>query len=331
MSQIESKPIEMRGLWTRLGLFPPRLEENTVPEIQRTNMNSVVLMLKSLGIHDLLHFDFMDPPPAEMLIRALEQLYALGALNDRGELTKLGRRMAEFPCDPQLAKAIIIADKYGCVAELISVGAMLSAGNAVYYRPKDRAVHADNARMNFARGGGGDHVALLRVYKEWTDSDCSTQWCYENYIQARSMVKARDVRDQFAGLCERVELELSESSDVEHVQKAVTGGYFYNAAKLATSGDYKTVKQMKTVFVHPSSVMANEEVLPKWVVYHELAFTSKEYMRNVIPIEPDWLVEIAPHYYQQKELLDARKQKMPKGAGLSQAALAKPGGIGTTS
>jgi len=185
--------------------------------------------------------------------------------------------------------------------------------------------------MNFARGGGGDHVALLRVYKEWTDSDCSTQWCYENYIQARSMVKARDVRDQFAGLCERVELELSESSDVEHVQKAVTGGYFYNAAKLATSGDYKTVKQMKTVFVHPSSVMANEEVLPKWVVYHELAFTSKEYMRNVIPIEPDWLVEIAPHYYQQKELLDARKQKMPKGAGLSQAALAKPGGIGTTS
>ena len=109
-------------------------------------MNSVVLMLKSLGIHDLLHFDFMDPPPAEMLIRALEQLYALGALNDRGELTKLGRRMAEFPCDPQLAKAIIIADKYGCVAEAISVGAMLSAGNAVYYRPKDRAVRAGATR-----------------------------------------------------------------------------------------------------------------------------------------------------------------------------------------
>ncbi|KAH8095656.1 ATP-dependent RNA helicase [Aureococcus anophagefferens] len=227
--------------------YAHELEENTVPEIQRTNMNSVVLMLKSLGIHDLLHFDFMDPPPAEMLIRALEQLYALGALNDRrAHEARPARRRAELEssirlqCDrmrpfrrawpsslrPQMAKSIIIADKYGCVAEAISVGAMLSAGNAVYYRPKDRAVHADNARMNFARGGGGDHVALLRVYKEWTDSDCSTQWCYENYIQARSMVKARDVRDQFAGLCERVELELSESSDVEHVQKAVTGGYF---------------------------------------------------------------------------------------------------------
>ena len=71
--------------------YQNELEENTVPEIQRTNLGNVVLMLKSLGINDLIHFDFMDPPPAETLIKALEQLYALGALNDRGELTKLGR------------------------------------------------------------------------------------------------------------------------------------------------------------------------------------------------------------------------------------------------
>ena len=64
-------------------------------------------MLKSLGISDLMNFDFMDPPPTETLFRALEQLYALGALNDRGELTKLGRRMAEFPLDPMLAKMVI--------------------------------------------------------------------------------------------------------------------------------------------------------------------------------------------------------------------------------
>ena len=114
------------------------LEDNTIPEIQRTNLGSVVLMLKSLGINDLIHFDFMDPPPAETLLRALEQLYALGALNDRGELTKLGRRMAEFPCDPQMAKSIIIADKYGCVAEAISVGAMLSAGCLLYTSPSPR-------------------------------------------------------------------------------------------------------------------------------------------------------------------------------------------------
>ena len=73
---------------------------------------NVVLMLKSLGINDLMNFDFMDPPPTETLFRALEQLYALGALNDKGELTKLGRRMAEFPLDPMLAKMLIASETY---------------------------------------------------------------------------------------------------------------------------------------------------------------------------------------------------------------------------
>lgn len=72
-------------------------------------------MLKCLGIDNLVTFDFMDPPPHEMLMRALEQLYALGALNDKGELTKLGRRMAEFPMDPQLSKTIICSEEYKCV------------------------------------------------------------------------------------------------------------------------------------------------------------------------------------------------------------------------
>ena len=69
-------------------------------------------MLKSLGINDLMGFDFMDPPPTETLMRALEQLFALGALNDRGELTKLGRRMAEFPLDPMLSKMILASEQY---------------------------------------------------------------------------------------------------------------------------------------------------------------------------------------------------------------------------
>lgn len=69
-------------------------------------------MLKALGINDLIHFDFLDPPPHETLVLALEQLYALGALNHHGELTKLGRRMAEFPVDPMLAKMLLASEKY---------------------------------------------------------------------------------------------------------------------------------------------------------------------------------------------------------------------------
>ena len=295
--------------------FQHELDPNTTPEILRTNMCNVVLMLKSLGIDNLLAFDFMDAPQPDTLIRALEQLYALGALNDRGELTKMGRRMAEFPLDPMLSKTVIVSEKYKCVSEILSTVSMLSIGTSVFYRPKEKKVHADTAHQNFARGGGGDHIALLRCYSDWVESDYSPQWCFENFIQVRNIRKARDVREQLEALCERVEVDpnISNPEDVESILKAVTAGFFYNTARLGRSGDYETVKQRRTVYIHPSSVLAKEEPLPGWVCYFELAFTSKEYMRQVAPIESKWLVEIAPHFYQESDVEDAKTKKMPKG------------------
>lgn len=144
----------------------------------------MVLLLKSLGINDLIHFDFLDPPPHETLVLALEQLYALGALNHLGELTKLGRRMAEFPVDPMMAKMLLASEKYQCADEILSIAAMLSVNNSVFYRPKDKAIHADTARKNFF-SPGGDHLTLLKVYRDWVQTGYSIQWCYENFIQHR--------------------------------------------------------------------------------------------------------------------------------------------------
>lgn len=98
--------------------FRNELLQDTIPEIQRTNLGMVVLMLKSLGINDVLNFDFLDKPPAETIIRSFEMLYALGALNHKGELTRLGRRMAEFPVDPMLSKAIINSETFKCTHEV---------------------------------------------------------------------------------------------------------------------------------------------------------------------------------------------------------------------
>jgi len=291
--------------------FQHELEDNTIPEIQRTNLGNVVLLLKSLGINDLISFDFMDPPPAETLIRALEQLYALGALNDRGELTKLGRRMAEFPLDPMLSKMIIASETYKCSEEIIAICGMLSVNNSIFYRPKDKQVHADNARKNMFKPGG-DHLTLLNVWTQWAETGFSQQWCIENFVQHRSMKRARDVRDQLFGLLERVEIEsVSNAGDDVNIRKAITAGFFYHTARLGKSGDsYKTAKHNQTVGIHPSSSLFQEK--PKWVMYHELVLTSKEYMREVIEIEPSWLLEVAPHFYKAKELEDDSKKKVPK-------------------
>ncbi|OEU20372.1 putative ATP-dependent RNA helicase [Fragilariopsis cylindrus CCMP1102] len=294
--------------------FQHELDANTIPEILRTNLGNVVLMLKSLGINDLIHFDFMDKPPADALIRSLEQLYALGALNDVGELTKLGRRMAEFPLEPMLSKSVICSEKYKCVSEVLSTVAMLSLGSSVFYRPKEKKIMADTARMNFARGGGGDHATMLRCYTDWASTDYSDGWCFENFVQVRSIRRARDIREQLENLCERVEIDktVSKPDDNDALLKAITSGFFYNVAKLGRTGDYQTVKQQRTVYIHPSSVLSKEEEPPLWLVYFELAFTTKEFMRQVAPIDPSWLVEIAPHYYQQSDVEDSKAKKMPK-------------------
>jgi len=298
--------------------FYHELEENTTPEIQRTNLNSVVLLLKSLGINDLINFDFMDAPPPDTLIRALEQLYALGALNDRGELTKVGRQMAEFPTDPMLAKAVLAADKLGCVDEVLSIIAMLGEAAALFYRPKDKRIHADSARARFTVRDGGDHATLLNIWNQWCDADFSPAWSRENFLQQRSLTRARDVRDQLAKLCERVEVTLSSvgSGDVPTIARALTAGFFPNAARLQRGGDsYRTVKNGLTVYLHPSSVLIEER--PKWAIFYELVLTSKEYMRSCMPLKPEWLVEAAPHYHKQSDLdtLGVDGKKMPKGQG----------------
>ncbi|KAM4815193.1 pre-mRNA-splicing factor ATP-dependent RNA helicase DHX16-like, partial [Thomomys bottae] len=295
------------------------LEETTVPEIQRTNLGNVVLLLKSLGIHDLVHFDFLDPPPYETLLLALEQLYALGALKHLGELTMTGRKMAELPVDPMLSKMILASEKYSCSEEILTVAAMLSVNNSIFYRPKDKAVHADNARVNFFLPGG-DHLVLLNVFTQWAESGYSSQWCYENFVQVRSMPRARDVREQLDGLLEHVEVGLSScQGDYIRVRKAITSGYFYHIAWLTPTG-YRTVKKRHEVVIPPNSSLFKEQP-PRWLLCHEVVLTSKAFMRQVLEIDSSWLLEVAPHFYKAKEVEDSHTKKMPPKIGKTREEL----------
>ncbi|KAH9259097.1 hypothetical protein BASA81_002717 [Batrachochytrium salamandrivorans] len=308
------KSFRMYTAWS----FENELEELTVPEIRRANLCNVVLLLKSLGIHDLLHFDFIDPPPVETLIKSLEQLYALGALNDKGELTKLGYRMSEFPTDPRLSKMLLSAERYGCVQACLTICAMLDESE-VFVRPgdlhPDKKLQAEHARKSFSQpgtlGDKGDHLVLLQLYNAWRDAGYSKHWCREFFVDDRGMNRARDVRDQLDALCDRVELakednrnrHLSEeeSEDVR-IRKAIASGYFYQVCALASSpsakeASYLTVKTKITTYIHPSSSMHGKTPPPKFLLYHDLVLTSREYMRSVMAIDPLWLNEIAPHYY----------------------------------
>lgn len=146
----------------------------TIPEIQRTNCSNKVLILKAMGINDLINFDFMDPPPVQTLIAAMEMLYNLGALDDDGLLTKLGKLMAEFPLEPQLSKMLLTAHDLNCTDEAITIVAMLSVPN-FFHRPRDKQQLADQKRAKFFQPEG-DHITLLTVYEMWKQHGYSVEW-----------------------------------------------------------------------------------------------------------------------------------------------------------
>lgn len=110
----------------------------------------------------------------------------------------------------------------------------MSESGSLFYRPKDKKLHADQARQNFVKPGG-DHFTLLNVWEQWAETNYSQQFCYEQFLQFKSISRARDIRDQLAGLCERVEIIVEpnpNSNDVTPIQKALTAGYFYNTVRV---------------------------------------------------------------------------------------------------
>jgi ATP-dependent RNA helicase DHX8/PRP22 len=234
---------------------------NPVPEIQRTNLAYTVLTLKAMGINDLLHFDFMDPPPIQTLLTALEQLYALSALDDEGLLTRLGRKMAEFPLEPPLSKMLIQSVDLGCSEEILTVVAMLSVQN-VFYRPKEKQAAADQKKAKFHQPEG-DHLTLLTVYNAWKASKFSNAWCFENFIQGRSMKRCQDIRKQLVGIMDRYKQDIiSCGKNYNKVRRAICGGFFRHAAKKDPQEGYKTLVEGTPVYIHPSSALFNKG--PEW-------------------------------------------------------------------
>ena len=280
--------------------FLNEMDAQNSPEIQRTNLSSVVLLLKSIGIDNLFDFDFMDAPPSHTLHKALAELYILGALNDKGELTILGRKMSQLPMEPMMGKTIIAGDKYKCLDEIVTIVAMLGVGNSVFFSPKDKEKQAEQSRKAFA-SPAGDHLTLLRVYKDWEQTQYSENWCREYFVQHRSMKRARDIREQVSALVEQLDLDKSsDPHNIDNIRKAICAGYFQNSAKLNKSGNYTTIRTPHTVSIHPHSCLFKQN--PRFVVFNETVLTSKEFMRNIIEVKSEWLMEVAPDFYKQEDL-----------------------------
>nr|CAG4708923.1 unnamed protein product [Naegleria fowleri] len=289
------------------------LDDFTLPEILRCNLSTVVLQLKSMGIDKVHKFDFMDKPPKESLKKSLETLYHLGALDDKGSLTELGVRMAGFPLEPMFAVSLLRSTEFGCTKEVLDIVSMLSV-ESIFYAPFHKREEANKIKMKFV-SRTGDHLTLLTAFREFnlvkkSAKEDIKKWCFDHYINYKSMTKVLEVRKQLRDYLLNMNIEIvSCGKDTTMVRKALCAGFFTNiAVRVPNKRMYRTVTDNIEVRVHPSSVL--QDPFPDCVLFNQMILTTKQYIRDVCAIDGDWLKDVVPPQY--RNLLGTQTANMLK-------------------
>lgn len=210
---------------------------------------------------------------------------------------KVGKMMAEFPLDPQLAKALVSSPKFGCSNEVVTIVSLLSVP-PLFIRSRDCERESDQAKAKFSHQDG-DHLSMLNVYHAWQQNMESDDWAYDNYLNNRNLRNAKNIRNQLMGIMNRLSLQLKsiDFSSEEYypsIRRSLLSGFFMQVGHLENQKTYLTVKDNQVVRLHPSTSMDRR---PEWVMYHEFVLTSQNYVRTVTAVRGEWLLELASHYY----------------------------------
>lgn len=278
-----------------------KLPKETIPEIKRIDLSQAVLTLKARGQNDVINFHYMDPPSKEGLLRALEHLYSIGALDDNGHINDLGYQMSLIPLLPSLARAVLAAREHNCLSEVIDVVSCLST-DSMFLFPQEKRDEAIEARLKFLHSEG-DLLTCLNALRQYLESshDSRKQWCSQNFINRRALKTILDIRKQLREHCLKAGWELNSSPEVnsENLLLSFLSGYITNTALLHPDGSYRTIIGNQTISIHPSSSLFGKKV--EAIMYHELVFTTKSYVRGVSSIRSNWLNAVAPHYLARRD------------------------------
>lgn len=282
----------------------------TDPEIRRTNLASVILRMKALGLpppgaaaEGEEEFPFLDAPGAQALRDGYATLFELGAIatqEARAPLTALGERLARIPADPRTARILLAGADEGCLREALVLAAALSIQDP-RERPHGRQAQADAAHEVF-RHPDSDFLTLLNVWDQYEhQSDSGTHgalrdWCRAACLSAARMREWFEVLVQLRRLCADLGLrEAPGRASEDAVHRALLTGLLGNVCCRAGEGgsfEYAGPRGAR-VSIFPGSVLFKRA--PKWIVAAEIVETTRLYARTVGRIEPEWIEELGGH------------------------------------
>jgi ATP-dependent helicase HrpA len=295
------------------------------PEIQRCNLADVVLRLKAAGLGEVETFPFLDPPPAAAIRGAYALLQELGALDDERQLTNLGRDLARLPVDPAIGRMLWEARHEHALPEVLVVAAGLSIQDP-RERPLDRRDLAESAHRRFT-DRESDFVTLLNIWNAYHDTweSLKTQsqlrrFCREHFL---SFLRMREWVDLHAQL-EEAMTDLGAASggrapaNYASVHRSLLAGLVGHVAQRKERNLYRLPGERQVHLFPGSGLFIKSEPKskdptnpdtprirseqPEWLVTGEIVETTRTYARTAARIEPEWVLQVAPHLVRKVHL-----------------------------
>ncbi|BBA36635.1 ATP-dependent helicase HrpA [Methylocaldum marinum] len=291
--------------------------EFTDPEILRTNLAAVILQMHALRLGDISKFPFVEPPDARLIRDGLRTLQEVTALDDRGLITDIGRKLAKLPVDPKLGRMLLAGAEEHCLSEIAIIVAALSVPDP-RERPADQASNADQKHARF-RDENSDFLSFLKLWNEYEEQKKHLsksklrQWCRDNFLSYVRMSEWRDIHGQIMEVVKgELDLKLNQApGEYGEIHRALLAGLLSNVCLKQEQNEYVGARGTK-LFIHPGSFLFKSK--PKWIMSAEQVETTKVYARTVAKIEPGWIEKVGAHLVKQQHYDPHWERKVARAA-----------------
>jgi len=277
--------------------------EFTDPEILRTNLAAVILQMHALKLGDISKFPFVEPPDARLIRDGLRTLQEVNALDERGQITEIGRKLAKLPVDPKLGRMLLAGAEEHCLTEIAIIVAALSVPDP-RERPADQTSNADQKHARF-RDENSDFLSFLRLWNEFEEQKKHLsksklrQWSRDNFLSYVRITEWHDIHGQIMEVVKgELDLKLNQApGEYGEIHRALLSGLLSNVCLKQEQNEYVGARGAK-LFIHPGSFLFKAK--PKWIMSAEQVETTKVYARTVAKIEPEWIEKVGAHLVKQQ-------------------------------
>ena len=300
----------------------------SIPEIQRTDLPNLVLIMKKIGINDVHSFDFIDRPDSEQIDFAVRELKTLGALDERGNITSVGETMADLPLEPRIARMVVEGIKNKCVGDIVTIAAFFEEWQGLFILPKGKRNEAKIAHGRFY-DNDSDFITFLNIWKEYKNlNGARYRWAEANFLNAHALDTVRQTREQILNILKKKMSCEEYPADSDVIGKCVFAGLVSNLMYNTGSGGHNFVhapnNSSHTMYIHQASSVYGSQT--EFCVAGEAFKTtnqngmSKTFVSPVQKVDSGWIVEVAPHLCEKMGetlVYDAERDLVHKHIGYS--------------